>query len=43
MRYAAAGGREMKAASDSNLPNRTGNVIVNAINPVNPDSDQNLR
>ncbi len=38
MRYAAAGGRVMKAIFYSNLPSQTGDVMVNPINPVNPDS-----
>ena len=38
MRYAAAGGREMKALFNSNLPTLTEDVIVNPRNPVNPDS-----
>ena len=40
MRNAAAGGRVMKAPFNINLPTLTGDVIVNPINPVNPDSDQ---
>jgi hypothetical protein len=38
MRNAAAGGREMKAPFISNLPTQTEDVIVNLINPENPDS-----
>ena len=38
LRNAAAGGRVMKAPFNSNLPYQTGDVIVNPINPVNPDS-----
>ncbi len=38
MRYAAAGGRVMKAPFNINLPTQTGDVIVNPENPVNPDS-----
>ena len=38
MRYAATGGRVMKAPFNINLPTLTGDVIVNPINPVNPDS-----
>ena len=42
MRYAAAGGRVMKAPFDSYLPSQIGDVIVNPRNPenpVNPDSN----
>ena len=38
MRNAAARGFEMKAPFYDNLPTQTGDVIVNPINPVNPDS-----
>ena len=38
MRYAAAGGREMKSPSNRNIPTLTGDVIINPINPENPDS-----
>ena len=38
MRNAAAGGREMKSPFNSNLPSQIGDVIVNPINPENPDS-----
>ena len=38
IRYAAAGGREIKALFNSNLPTLTEDVIVNPRNPVNPDS-----
>jgi hypothetical protein len=38
MRNAAAGGHEMKAPFNSNLPYQTGDVIVNPRNPENPDS-----
>ena len=40
MRYAAAGGREMKSPSNRNIPTQTGDVIVNPRNPENPDSNQ---
>ncbi len=43
MRYAAARGREIRASFNSYLHSQTGDVIVNPINPVNPDSDQYLR
>ena len=35
---ASAKGFEMKEASPNNLPNRIEDVIVNPINPENPDS-----
>ncbi len=35
MRYAAAGGREIRASFKSYPPTQTGDVIVN---PINPDS-----
>ena len=38
MRNAAARGFEMKAPFYDNLPTQTGDVLVNPINPVNPDS-----
>ena len=38
MRYAAAGGREIKSPSNRNIPTLTGDVIINPINPENPDS-----
>ena len=38
MRYASARGLEMKAAFNNKLPTQTGDVIVNPINPENPDS-----
>jgi len=38
MRNAAARGFEMKAPFNNNLPLQTGDVLVNPINPVNPDS-----
>jgi hypothetical protein len=38
MRYASAKGRLLKATFNNNLPNQTGDVIVNPINPENPDS-----
>ena len=38
MRYAAARGRVMKVSFNCYLPTLTGDVIVNPINPVNPDS-----
>ncbi len=38
MRYAAARGREMKSPFNSNLPSQIGDVIINPINPENPDS-----
>ena len=43
MRYAAAGGREMKALFNSYLPSQTGDVIDNPINPENPESNQYLQ
>jgi len=39
MRYASAKGLEMKAAFNNNLLNQTNDVIVNPINPENPDSN----
>ena len=39
MRYASAKSLEMKAAFNNNLPHQTGDVIVNPINPENPDSN----
>ncbi len=39
LRYAAARGFEMKAPFNNNLPNQTNDVIVNPINPENPDSN----
>jgi hypothetical protein len=38
MRYASAKRLEMKAPFN-NLPHQTGDVIVNPINPENPDSN----
>jgi hypothetical protein len=38
MRYASARGFEIKAPFNNNLPPQTGDLIVNPINPVNPDS-----
>jgi hypothetical protein len=38
MRNAAARGFEMKAPFYDNLPTQTGDVLVNPINPENPDS-----
>jgi hypothetical protein len=38
MRNAAARGFETKAPFKNNLPPQIGDVIVNPINPVNPDS-----
>ena len=38
MRYAAAGGREMKALFNSYLHTLTNDVLVNPRNPVNLDS-----
>jgi hypothetical protein len=38
LRYAAAGGFEMKAPFNNNPPLQTGDVIFNPENPVNPDS-----
>jgi hypothetical protein len=38
LRNAAVGGFGMKAPFNNNLPPETGDVIVNPINPVNPDS-----
>ncbi len=38
MRNAAAKSFEMKAPFNNNLPLQTGDVMVNPINPVNPDS-----
>jgi hypothetical protein len=35
---ASAKGLELKAPSNNNLPTQTIDVIVNPINPVNPDS-----
>jgi len=43
MRYAAAGGRVMKAPFDSYLPSQIGDVIVNPRNHENPDSKQGLQ
>jgi hypothetical protein len=43
MRYASAKGIEMKAASNNNLPSQTDAVIVNPINPVNPDSKPRVK
>jgi hypothetical protein len=42
MRYASARGLAMKATFNNNLPNQTNEVIVNPINPVNPDSNIQL-
>ena len=39
MRYAAAGGHEMKAPFNSNLPYQTGDVMVNPINPASKQGD----
>jgi len=38
MRYASAKSRLLKATFKNNLPTQTGDVIVNPINPENPDS-----
>jgi len=38
MRYASARGLAMKSVFYNNLPTQTGDVIINPINPVNPDS-----
>ncbi len=38
MRYASAKSLEMEAPFNNNLPTQTGDVIINPINPVNPDS-----
>ena len=38
MRYASAKSFEMEAPTNNNLPNQTGDVKVNPINPENPDS-----
>jgi len=35
---ASAKGLELKEPSNNNLPNQTIDVIINPINPVNPDS-----
>ena len=39
LRTAAARGFEMKEPFNNNLPTQTNDVIVNPINPVNPDSN----
>jgi hypothetical protein len=38
MRYVSAKSLEIEAPSNNNLPTQTNDVIVNPINPVNPDS-----
>jgi len=38
MRYASAKSLAMKAICNNNLPTQSNDVIVNPINPVNPDS-----
>jgi hypothetical protein len=38
MRNASARGFEMKAPFNNNLPAQTNDVMVNPLNPVNPDS-----
>ena len=38
MRNASARGLAMKSVFYNNLPTQTGDVIINPINPVNPDS-----
>ncbi len=38
MRYASAEGQEMDAPFNNNLPTPTNDVIVNPVNPENPDS-----
>jgi hypothetical protein len=43
MRYASAKSLAMKALLNNNLPTQTGDVIVNPINPVNPDSKAGYR
>jgi hypothetical protein len=40
MRYASAGGLEIKSPSNNNLPTLTNDVMVNPRNPENPDSNQ---
>ena len=35
---ASAKSPEMKASFNNNLPNQTNDVMVNPVNPVNPDS-----
>jgi hypothetical protein len=42
LRTAAARGFEMKEPFNNNLPTQTNDVIVNPINPVNPDSNIQL-
>ena len=42
MRNASAKGREMKAPFNNKLPTQTNDVMVNPINPVNPDSNIQL-
>jgi hypothetical protein len=39
MRNASAKGQEMKAPFNNNLPTQTNDVMVNPINPENPDSN----
>ena len=39
MRYASARGLAMKAPFNDNIPPQTGDVMVNPIDPVNPDSN----
>jgi len=36
---AAAKSPEMKASFNNNFPNQTNGVMVNPVNPVNPDSN----
>jgi len=38
MHYASARGFEMKASFNNNLSSQTNDVMVNPINPENPDS-----
>jgi len=42
MRNASAKNFEMKAPFNNNLPTQTGEVMVNPINPENPDSNPTL-
>ena len=41
--YASAKSLEMKAAFNNKLPHQTGDVKVNPINPINPDSNTPLQ
>ena len=42
MRYAPTRGFEMKPPSNNNFPTQINDVIINPMNPENPDSNNKL-